>query len=358
MGRQPGLFDVSDRLRELSAKGDDLERIAALVNFELFRADLERAVPRSDGSKGGRPAFDRVLMFKILLLQAMHGLSDERCEYLIKDRLSFMRFLGLGLADPVPDANTIWTFREALKRADAVKALFDRFDTTLRAEGYLAMSGQIVDATIVAAPKQRNTEAEKAAIRAGEIPEGWAAKPAKLRQKDRDARWTVKFSKAKPREDGMPQVDLAVPAFGYKSHISIDRRHGLIRGWTTTHAAAHDGARLGDVLDADNTASSVWADTAYRSAKNETMLRARGLVSRIHRKKPAGRPMSARTRRANGRKSAVRSRIEHVFAHQKGLMALCVRTIGIARAKVKIGLANLAYNIRRFVWLNERVAAT
>ena len=131
MGRQPGFFDVDERLRELSAKGDDLERIAALVEFEQFRPDLERAVPRSDGSKGGRPAFDHVLMFKVLLLQAMHALSDERCEYLIKDRLSFMRFLGLGLADPVPDANTIWTFREALKRAGAVEALFARFDAKL-----------------------------------------------------------------------------------------------------------------------------------------------------------------------------------------------------------------------------------
>jgi len=132
---QPGFFDMSDRLRELSAKGDDLERIAALVDFQQFRPGLEQTVPRSDGSKGGRPAFDHVLMFKILLLQAMHSLSDERCEYLIKDRLSFMRFLGLGLADPVPDANTIWTFREALKRAGAVQVLFARFDTTLRAAG-------------------------------------------------------------------------------------------------------------------------------------------------------------------------------------------------------------------------------
>src|SRR5690242_4003304 len=120
MRRQPGFFDVDARLGELWAKGDDLERIAGLVDFEMFRADLERAVPRSDGSKGGRPAFDHVLMFKVLLLQAMHTLSDARCEYLIRDRLSFMRFLGLGLADPVPDANTIWTFREALKRTGAV----------------------------------------------------------------------------------------------------------------------------------------------------------------------------------------------------------------------------------------------
>lgn len=343
MVRQAGFFDVDERLRELSAKGDDLERIAALLDFALFRPELERAVPRADGTKGGRPAFDHVLMFKILLLQAMHGLSDERCEYLIKDRLSFMRFLGLGLADPVPDANTIWAFREALKRAGAVERLFAQFDTTLRAAGYLAMGGQIVDATIVAAPKQRNTEAERAAIKAGQIPEGWAEKPAKLRQKDRDARWTVKFSKAKPREDGAPQIDLAVPAFGYKNHVAIDRRHGLIRGWTASHAAAHDGARLVEVIDAANTAGDVWADTAYRSAKNEAWLAERGLVSRIHRKKPPGRPVPARTRRANARKSTVRSAVEHVFARQKGPMALVVRTIGLARARVKIGLANLAY---------------
>jgi IS5 family transposase len=356
MVRQPGFFDMADRLQQLSAKGDDLERIAQAVDFEMFRAELDQAVPRSDGSKGGRPSFDRVLMFKVLLLQAMHSLSDERCEYLIRDRLSFMRFLGLGLADPVPDANTIWTFREALKRAGAMDALFRRFDAALHAAGYLAMSGQIVDATIIAAPKQRNTEAERAAIKAGQVPQDWKEKPANLRQKDRDARWTMKFSKAKPRQDGMLQIDIAVPAFGYKNHVSIDRRHGLIRRWTATDAAAHDGARLAAVIDTENTAGDVWADTAYRSAKNEAWLAERGLVSRIHRKKPKGRPMAARTRRANARKSAVRSAVEHVFARQKGPMALVVRTIGIARAAVKIGLANLAYNMRRYVWLSSRAA--
>jgi IS5 family transposase len=155
---------------------------------------------------------------------------------------------------------------------------------------------------------------------------------------------------------GVQDDGLAVPAFGYKNHVSIDRRHGLIRGWTGTHAAAHDGARLEEVLDADNTASGVWADTACRSAKNEAMLEARGLVSRFHRKKPKGRPMPARTRRANAAKSAVRSKVEHVFAHQKGRMGLMVRTIGLARARVKIGLVNLAYNMRRFVWLSGRAA--
>jgi IS5 family transposase len=326
------------------------------VDFDLFRADLEQAVPRSDRAKGGRPPFDHVLMFKTLILQASYNLSDERTEYLIRDRLSFMRFLGLGLADTVPDANTIWTFREALKKAEAIDALFARFNDVLRSSGFLAMRGQIVDATIVAAPKQRNTIAEKQAIKEGRVPDDWRDKPAKLAQKDRDARWTVKYTKAKPREDGsLPAVDLAIPAFGYKNHVSIDRAHGLIRAWTATNAAAHDGARLEDVLDRSNTASDVWADTAYRSATNEAMLAARGLVSRIHRKKPKGKPMPERTRIANAQKSKIRSKVEHVFAHQKGLMGLCVRTIGIARAKVKIGLANMAYNMRRLVWLQSRV---
>jgi len=373
VGQQPGLFDVDARLRELSAKGDALERLSELLDFEMFRCDLERAVPRSDGSKGGRPAFDHVLMFKVLLLQAMHALSDERCEYLIRDRLSFMRFLGLGLGDVVPDANTIWNFREALKRSGVIDRLFACFDVRLKAAGYLAMGGQIVDASIVSAPKQRNTEAEKAEIKAGRIPREWAERPAKLRQKDRDARWTVKFSKAKPREDGTAQADIAVPAFGYKNHVSIDRRHRLIRRWTTTDAAAHDGARLGELIDRENTASDLWAelaegsvgeadgrpaegDTSYRSAKNEALLAKRRLVSRIHRKKPRGRAMAPRTRRANARKSAVRASVEHVFAYQKGPMGLVIRTIGLARARVKIGLANLAYNMRRYLWLSGRTA--
>ena len=145
---QAGFFDVEERLKELSAKGDALERLSAVVDFDLFRADLERAVVRSDRSRGGRPPFDHVLMFKVLILQSSHNLSDERTEYLIRDRLSFMRFLGLGLADTVPDANTIWGFREALTRAriagrPAITVLFKRFDAALATAGFLAMGGQI-----------------------------------------------------------------------------------------------------------------------------------------------------------------------------------------------------------------------
>lgn len=230
MRGQPGFWDVDERYIRLSQAGDPLEKLNTLVPWEVFRKPLSKALKRSDGAKGGRPPYDPVLMFKVLVLQALYNLSDDQAEFQIQDRLSFMRFVGLGLADKVPDAKTIWLFREHLVEAGAIQNLFARFDKHLAKAGYLAMGGQIVDATIVAAPKQRNTEDEKAAIKAGEVPEAWKDKPAKLRQKDRDARWTVKFSKAKPAAEGKPQhIDIAVPAFGYKNHVSIDRRHGFIR---------------------------------------------------------------------------------------------------------------------------------
>jgi Transposase DDE domain len=143
---------------------------------------------------------------------------------------------------------------------------------------------------IVATPKQRNSDGEKRDIKEGRIPPDWAKKPAKLRQKDRDARWTVKYTKAKPSADGAPRVDLAIPIFGYKNHIGIDRRHGLIRRWTVSDAARHDGALLPELIDRDNTASEVWADTAYRSKANEKYLADRLLRSLIHRKKPKSLP--------------------------------------------------------------------
>jgi IS5 family transposase len=184
------------------------------------------------------------MVFKILVIEAANSLSDERAEFLINDRLSFMRFLGLRLSDRVPDARTIWLFREKLTKAGAIKTLFGQFDAALRAKGYIAMSGQIVDASLISAPKQRNTQEEKQAIREGRIPEDWKDRPAKLCQKDRDARWTVKFSKAKERPDGTkPKVDIAIPTFGYQNRISIDCGFGFIRRWEATDAAAYEGAR-------------------------------------------------------------------------------------------------------------------
>ena len=355
----PGFFDFDDRLKRLSDLGDQLETFRSAVNFEIFRADLVSALGYSSGPQGGRPPFDPVMMFKILVIQAVNNLSDERAEFLINDRLSFMRFLGLGLSDRVPDARTIWLFREKLTRADAVKRLFDRFDAALRASGYIAMSGQIVDASLISAPKQRNTDEERKTIKDGRIPDDWKSKPAKLRHKDRDARWTVKFTKAKQRPDGSkPPVDIAIPSFGYQNHIAIDVGYGLIRKWHATDAARYEGAVLRDgLLDKTNTASTVWADTAYRSGANETFMADNGFVSRVHRKKPKGKPMPEPTRRANNMKSKIRSRVEHVFAEQKDRMDLFIRTIGIARATTKIGMANLVYNIKRLIVLERRTAA-
>ena len=240
-------------------------------------------MPRSDRVKGGRPPFDHVLMFKTLILQASHNLSDERTEYLIRDRLSFMRFLGLGLADTVPDANTIWTFREALARAriaarPAIEVLFERFDAALPAAGFLAMSGQIIDASIVAAPKQRNTDGEKRDITAPYRPS-----------------WSIR----------------------------------------TTPPAT----------------SGPTPPIALRPTRNSSPT-----VCCARRSK--GKPMPHRTARANARNSAVRSALEHVFARQKVPMGLFIRTTGMARARTKIGLANLLYNVQRVIWLTAQAAPT
>jgi hypothetical protein len=162
---QPGFFDLSDRYAALSAARDPLERLASVVEFGVFRGPLIVALRRSGRGKGGRPPFDPVMMFKVLVLQALYSLSDEAAEFQIKDRLSFQRFLGLGLDGRVPDATTVWLFRERLVEAKPIDKLFARFDAALTECGYLAIGGQIIDATVVPAPKQRSTEDEKAAIK-------------------------------------------------------------------------------------------------------------------------------------------------------------------------------------------------
>ena len=147
-----------------------------------------------------------------------------------------------------------------------------------------------------------------------------------------------------------------MPVFGYKNHVGIDREHGFLRRYSVTHAAAHDGGQLAAVLDHDNTASDVWADTAYRSAANLTVLERCGLKPQFQRKKPRGRKMPAHIARGNATRARVRARVEHVFAAQKCRLRLVVRTVGMVRARVKIGLANLAYNFTRLAWLNGRTA--
>ena len=353
---QRGFFDLDERYAALSKAGDPLERLSCVVDFEIFREGLDAAIPRSGGAKGGRPAFDAVLMFKVLVLQALYGLSDAQAEFQIMDRRTFGRFLGIGDGDRVPDETTIWRFREALTGAGAVDRLFARFDARLKSAGYLAMGGQIVDASIVAAPRQRMTGEEREIVKDCGIPAEWREKPAKLAQKDRDARWTLTRGRRKCRPDGSPMAEIITPVFGYKSHINTDRRHGFIRKWSVTDAAGHDGRELTALLDRSNTASAVWADSAYRSRENEERIARAGLTSEVLFRRAPGKVLPNPHRRANAARSKVRAAVEHVFAEQKTRMGLFVRTIGINRARSKIGMVNLAYNLKRLVFWERKLA--
>ena len=354
-----GLFSLSGHLALLSKHGDPLEVFDATVDFEYFRDWLVDGLGYGNGTKGGRPPFDPVSMFKALILQAQHNLSDARMEFMIRGRLSWMRFLGFDLGGPTPDENTIRLFRNKLTETGTLQRVMKAFDWQLKKKGYIPMSGQIVDASLVPAPKQRNTEEEKAAIKADKTAdEIWPDEPNKAAQKDTNARWTLKVGgKVRFRPDGTPSPMIAIPTFGYKSHIAIDRRYGFIRSFAVTSASHGDGRMLRQVVTTDNASGDVWADSAYRSKANEAWLLGKILRSQIHRRKPKGRPMSAATSRANGKKSSVRTRVEHVFAHQKNRYGLFIRTIGLARAEAKLTLANIAYNMDRLVFHERRAAA-
>jgi transposase len=162
---QAGLFDWQTRFEQLDNGGDLLVKLNEVINWELFRSNLQKVRDKDRKSNAGRKPFDVILMFKILILQSLYNLSDDQLEFQIRDRLSFMRFLGLSLGDTVPDAKTIWLFRERLTEAGMVKKLFERFDKFLRKNGFSARKGQIVDASIVAAPRQRNSRDENRVVR-------------------------------------------------------------------------------------------------------------------------------------------------------------------------------------------------
>ena len=212
-----GFFDIANRYAGLDAKNAPLVKINALVAWEDFRGRLEavwRKPTEERKSNAGCKPWDAVVMFKAIILCSLYNLSDDQVECQVRDRLSLMRFLGLGLEDKVPDTKTVWLYREQLTQAGAIEALFEDFDGYLEDQGYLAMGGQIIDASIVAVPKQRNGRDENAKIKDGETPEGWENKPAKRSQKDMDARWTKKHGKS---------------PYGYKNHVNVDRRHKLVR---------------------------------------------------------------------------------------------------------------------------------
>jgi IS5 family transposase len=276
-------------------------------------------------------------MFKVLVLQSLYNLSDERIEFQIRDRLSFMRFLGLSLGDAVPDEKTIWLFREQLTEAGVIKRLFKEFDEFLEEKGFSARRGQIIDASIVEAPRQRNSREENRQIKAGQIPEDWSDQ--KKRQKDTDARWTKKNGQN---------------YYGYKNHIDIDVEHKLIRDYDVTSASVHDSQVFETLLDEDNSSRDVWADSAYRSEEKLEALGKRRFRNHLQRKGCKHKKLTAWEKKGNRTRSRIRSRVEHVFGIQAMRAGdLILRTIGLIRAKAKIGLRNLAYNLDRFCVLQN-----
>lgn len=343
-----GLFDVDERLSKLSLMGDPLVELNKMIDWEAFRGDIEmareKAREHARKSAAGAKPIDAVQMFKIMVLQQLNNLSDDRIEYQIRDRLSFMRFLGLKLEDRVPDAKTVWLFRETLKHQGMGEVLFKRFDEQLAAKGLVAKGGQMIDATFVEVPKSRNSREDNAKLKAGEIPEDWLKEePATVnmrRQKDTDARWTKKNQETH---------------FGYKNHVNADAKNKLIRAYAVTAASVHDSQVFDELLDhtTDNEGQkrAAYADSAYRSKEQEERLQANEIESQICEKGARGKPLTEEQKAANRQKSKTRVRVEHVFGAQAQMGGHVVRTIGMARARVKIAIMNLAYNMRRFVLL-------
>jgi IS5 family transposase len=277
-------------------------------------------------------------MFKVLVLQHLYNLSDDELEYQVRDRYSFCRFLGLSPEGRIPDAKTIWLFREHLVQCNLMTGLFKDFDYQLQEQGYKARKGQIVDASFVDVPKQRNTREENAQIKEGVMPQRFKDNPNVSSQKDTDARWAKKNDETH---------------FGYKNHVAVDNKHKLIRDYEVTSAEVHDSRVFVEIL-AENTSADVWADSAYRSEEAEITLEAMGKRSHVHKKGNRNKPLSESVKKANTRKSRIRARVEHVFGsitnEQGGLYS---RVIGLARTTVKVGMMNVVYNMRRFVALHR-----
>ncbi|WP_444913599.1 IS5 family transposase [Microbulbifer sp. TRSA007] len=337
---QPSFFGLDDRHRKLNER-DPLVALRKLIDWEDFRSTLNKILTLPRKSNAGRRPFDKVLMFKALVLQHLYNLSDDELEYQIRDRFSFCRFLSLNPEDRTPDAKTIWLFRERLVKAGLMKSLFMDFNCQLEAQGYKAQKGQIIDASFINAPKQRNNREENKEIRAGKVPKRIAQDPNVKRQKDLDARWTRKNNER---------------YYGYKDHVCIDNKHKLIREYEVTSAEVHDSQVFIELLG-DNSSKDVWADSAYYSEECEVALDVIGYRSHVHKKGCRGKPLSECEKEVNHRKSKVRARVEHVFGSMENEQGgMFVRTIGLARANVKVGMMNLVYNMRRFVSLYSRVA--
>jgi IS5 family transposase len=338
--RDYGFFDQDIRLSKLSHLGDPLEKLSKHVDFEMFRPFLEEHLSVEPQGLGGRPPYDYVLMFKILILQRYFNLADDQVEYQINDRMSFMRFLGLTIADDVPDSKTVWHFRERLVDLDLAEPLFNLFLEHLEAAGMVAHQGKIVDASFVEVPRQRNHRAENEQIKAGEIPASFKENPHRLAQKDCDARWTKKNNDT---------------IFGYSNTVKGDRKSKLITAYKVTAASVHDSQVLEPVLDkAKDRGQPLFADSAYTGQSCEKVIAEAEMINGVNEKGYRGHPLTDEQKENNRLKSKVRARVEHIFGFMENSMnEMYINTIGLPRAATIIGLMNLTYNMFRKVQIVE-----
>jgi IS5 family transposase len=333
--KQTDLLASDSHRRKIDELGDPLMKIAGVIDFAALAAAVDKVAPRADQSKGGRPPYSTETMVRIVVLKRLYNLSDEAMEYQLLDRMSYQRFCGLSQLQRIPDRTTVWTFENRIGEVGA-KALFAGMDQQLLAKGYLARCGQIVDATLVPAPKQHFTEEEKKTIESGERPADWSQ--AKASQKDTDARWVKKHGKS---------------TYGYKLSVNVDVKHKLIRKTETSAANEHDSQHFDAVLDPDNTCAQVFADRGYASGEREAELKACGIRSQIQRKGARNKALSACQKRRNARIAKTRARVEHVFAGIAHMGGKLIRTIGQARANFAMTLMATCYNIKRVTYLQH-----
>jgi IS5 family transposase len=337
--RPPSFFDVETQLDKIYQLNGFLLKLKSLIDWEIFRSDLNKVREKDRLSNAGRKPFDVVLMFKILILKSLYNLADDRIEEQIRDRLSFRDFLGLSFSDIVPDAKTIWLFAEQLKDLGLERVLFDRFGEELSQQGFQVKSGLMMDGSFVEVPRPRNTKEENERLKNGESPDAVFTNPHVLSQKDVEAEWTKKGD---------------VTYCGYENHGLIDDEHKFIRDYGVTGAAVHDSVPCLSLVP-DEPAypdQEFFADSAYSSKEINTKVTERGFIPFINEKGYRNNPLTEEQKEFNRVKSSVRSRVEHVFGAMK---VRCrdevLRSIGLERAAFWIGLRNLVYNLGRFVSL-------
>lgn len=321
--------------QKMDTLGDPLRRIELHIDFAALAVQVDHVAPRPVSPQGGRPPYPTETMVRILVLKHLYNLSDEQMEYQLLDRLSYKRFCGLVDSINIPDRTTVWTFENRIGQAGA-QALLDAVSGQLLQKGFIARGGQIIDATLVPAPKQHNNRGDKELLAQQAMPADWA--PAKRRQKDLDATWTKKHGKSH---------------FGYKLSVSVDNKYKVIRRIVTDTASTHDSKHFEAVLDRYNTSVDVYADRGYPSQEREEWLKENGYRNQIQRKGQRGKALSECQKGRNKRIAKTRARVEHVFGTMEQMGGKVLRTIGQERANFAMTMMAACYNLKRLVYFGN-----